>query len=253
MKKQFTLIELLVVIAIIAILAAMLLPSLGKARGKGRSIACVNNQKQIILGMALYSDDNDDYQMPSLLAVLPQTGRWASWPGALNKLYNVGAKSFHCPTEQEFKWDDNFADGFDGDNISYGIASNTWGYNTTSNTTGMPVKRGQVLAAMGKFSGSNPYVIGESMTKIQNSANGRCFITTRSGTATTQFWYQGRTTGTQSWGVTNLRHDNRQGNFAFIDGSVQALQYDKLVNDVSYNTPVQVIAANAITSWKQPR
>jgi len=76
MRAGFTLIELLVVIAIIAILAAILFPVFARAREKARQTACLSNVKQIMLGVLMYAQDNDEHFPPYRWVQEPPSSVW---------------------------------------------------------------------------------------------------------------------------------------------------------------------------------
>jgi prepilin-type N-terminal cleavage/methylation domain-containing protein len=89
--RAFTLIELLVVIAIIAILAAMLLPTLARAKEAGKRIACLNNLRQLSLATQMYVNDSQGYYPPR-----SNTNRW---PDKLSDNYGHNIKLLLCPSE----------------------------------------------------------------------------------------------------------------------------------------------------------
>jgi len=257
LRNGFTLIELLVVIAIIAILAAMLLPALSKAKIKAKRIQCLSNARQMGLGSQMFADEDDNHALSGVANFSDDDLNW------LYPKYVPNVQAFICPSTQNAVSSENtgaISPSWPG---PWGASRNdttvdtyrerihggdTYLIDLLDNAAGKLGTRGHSYEIAGFINArQGPSVFGENRRKTQNvvtkwiyKLNNRTFFeyNVRGGTGgPSEIWliydaddrdYSGRdaTRKNEDYPDPGDNHGTAGGNVIFCDGHAEFIRQD---------------------------
>ena len=229
-KSNFTLIELLVVIAIIAILAAMLLPALAKAREKARAISCTSNLKNCSLFLQLYAEDYPAYYPAFIVYNKTNYDNYVYWADAMAYLGygDNDDKIYKCPSTMQDVWrpdQPTWKDKGVGRLHTYGVAC--------ASSMDAPNQYNFYGSGVSVCYNSTTFQFtGNNITSLDNTSNGAVMADTCTFASTCDLgtaeclWHRG---GNGNDGILAARHGNR-ANIAFFDGHVTALRAEEFIN-----------------------